>query len=340
MAESIELNLRDLYAELKQGVFRRVYVLTGEEQYLVSQAKDRLLERLVNPASKDFDLAVFDNWNEVGSILNAIETPPLLSERKTILIKSSEMFQNAALDSRIDEFDLSSLPDTTTLILFEEKVLKSGQAKKRRTQLEAIDGAIISLSRQSPDILRTWITRLAETQGMNIDRYAANLIVERGERDMKAIADALQRMALYAQHEGQDRIDESIVNLMLPEPLSVRIFDLIDAVAEKRAGRAFSIVDELLAKREPIQLISFMILRQIRHLLVASDLGSQDAVRAFLNVQPFVARKLSQQARKFRENQLLTIHEKGYHYDADIRRGKIDDKTALYLLVAFACEVA
>ena len=41
------------------------------------------------------------------------------------------------------------------LILFEEKVLKSGQAKKRRTQLEAIDGAIISLSRQSPDILRT-----------------------------------------------------------------------------------------------------------------------------------------------------------------------------------------
>ena len=58
---------------------------------------------------------------------------------------------------------------------------------------------------------------------MNIDRYAANLIVERGERDMKAIADALQRMALYAQHEGQDRIDESIVNLMLPEPLSVRL---------------------------------------------------------------------------------------------------------------------
>ena len=52
MAESIELNLRDLYAELKQGVFRRVYVLTGEEQYLVSQAKDRLLERLVNRPRK------------------------------------------------------------------------------------------------------------------------------------------------------------------------------------------------------------------------------------------------------------------------------------------------
>lgn len=340
MAEPLELSLRALYAELKAGQYRSVYVLTGDEPYLIEQAKERLIDQVVNPSASDFDYAEFSDWRDVDAVLNALETPPLLSQKKVVMIKSSALFQNNSADAKLELIDLAALPETACLILCEEKVLKSGQAKKRRTQLEKAGGAILSLSKQSSDVLRTWIGRLLEKRQMKITRYAADLIVDRSERDMKTIADSLERMALYAEHEKHDQIDQALVDLMLPEPLAVRIFDLVDAVAEKRAGRAFTIVDELLAEREPIQLIAFMILRQVRHLLVAADLGGQDAVRETLNVQPFVARKLSSQARKFREHQLLSIHEQGFRYDTDIRRGKIDDKTALYLLVAYACEVS
>jgi DNA polymerase-3 subunit delta len=337
MAETThDITIRALTKELQAGRARPVYVLAGDERYLIDQVKNKLIDALINPQATDFDLSVFDTF-KADAVQDALHTPPLLSEKKLVIVRQSDLFANTG---SADHIDLSVLPDFSCLMLIEAKVLKSGAAKKRREQVMAAGGAFMTLSKQTAADLSIWLARLAKAAGMQLSRQAASRLIERMDSDMYALADALQRLMLYAQHEGETTIGETAIGLLIPAPLSVRIFDLMDAVSQKQAGIAFAIIDELLNQREAVPKISFMILRQIRQLIVARETGDPNLIKDTLKVPSFVARKIAAQARRFSDSQLYAIHSKGFDYDTNIRRGTIDDKTALFLLVAYACEAA
>ncbi|MBI3998163.1 MAG: hypothetical protein HY355_03950, partial [Armatimonadetes bacterium] len=81
------------------------------------------------------------------------------------------------------------------------------------------------------------------------------------------------------------------------------IFTLVDAVGGGDAPAALRALHDNLATHEPLQVL-FMIARQFRLILRAHALAGQGAapstVAERLRVQPFVARKVADQARGYR----------------------------------------
>lgn len=325
-----------IYDELKAGTIRPVYVIAGDEPYLIARLRERIEAAAINPASRDFDGVVFDDWQHPNAILDALETPPLLSPRKLVVIRQSDLFANTGNAA----LKLNTLPASSCLVLIESKILKSGEAKKRAMELEQSGGIMLTLNRLAQPALLAVVAKQAKRQGVRVSRVAAEAIVERTESDMTRLLELTERLLLYAQHEAMEEITLALVDALVPPTLAVRIFDLMDTLAVRDPGRAFRIVDELLLEREAIQKISFMVLRHIRQLLVAADLRDSDALREALAVAPFVANKLQRQASRFSERALLQIHAEGHRLDVDVKRGKIDDKTALYLLLAHAATAA
>jgi len=110
----------ELTEELKQGTIRPGYFLIGEE-FQREEALNVLLDAIVDPQTRAFNLDVFTAGEaDVGAIINAALSPPMLAERRTVVVKNCERLSNAHWKQCAPL--LTHPPTSTCLIVSGEKV--------------------------------------------------------------------------------------------------------------------------------------------------------------------------------------------------------------------------
>ena len=101
-----------------------------------------------------------------------------------------------------------------------------------------------------------------------------------------------------------------------------------------------TLLDTLIAQKQPVQLITFMLARHFRQLIVAKSAGSPDRVVTKLKVMPFVASRLVNQARKISADALEAQYQACFETDLAVKTGKITDRLALEMLLVSAANPA
>src|SRR3712207_8977206 len=82
-----------LIKQLDKSELDKIYVLYGEEIYLIRELEDRFKD-LVNPATKDFNQIILDGKEaNLDIIQSAVETLPFMDDRRYIIIKDFELFK-------------------------------------------------------------------------------------------------------------------------------------------------------------------------------------------------------------------------------------------------------
>jgi DNA polymerase-3 subunit delta len=115
------------------------------------------------------------------------------------------------------------------------------------------------------------------------------------------------------------------------------IFTLVDAVGGGQMATALRALHDNLATHEPLQVL-FMIARQFRLILRAHHLaGRGGAVADRLGVPPFVARKVTEQARRFRAGQFPGIFAALEEADRAIKSGS-PARLVLETLIVRLCD--
>jgi DNA polymerase III subunit delta len=137
---------------------------------------------------------------------------------------------------------------------------------------------------------------------------------------------------------GERAIAEEDVALLTPYVAEARIFDMVDALAERKGRQAAALLHRLLDESEPLALLG-MINRQFRLLIEAREVldaggDSGDLLKTPDIKHPYVAQKLTQQARNFTLDQLEDIYRYLLDTDYAIKTGRIEPELALDLLVA------
>jgi DNA polymerase-3 subunit delta len=126
------------------------------------------------------------------------------------------------------------------------------------------------------------------------------------------------------------------VMLLTAQEHEGNIFDLVDAIGERNGKAALSQLQILLERSDALE-ISGMITRQYRLLLQAREIleegGGENQVRDELNLHPFVAQKLTSQARRFKIGQLEDIYRRLLKIDLDIKTGGMPGDVAYEVLV-------
>src|SRR5947199_10511307 len=68
----------------------RVYLLQGQDDRLKRRALQELLDRLVDPAGRDFDLEHLDADSATAAdVLSALGSLPLFSERRVVVLQNA-----------------------------------------------------------------------------------------------------------------------------------------------------------------------------------------------------------------------------------------------------------
>ena len=152
---------------------------------------------------------------------------------------------------------------------------------------------------------------------------------------MENITKELEKLFCYAY--GRDEITNEDVDAVCVTRISNHIFDMVEAVAQKKQRKALDLYYDLLALKEPPMRILFLMIRQyrilnqVKGLLKAGYERKEIASKAGLH--PFVAGKYMEQARHFETAVLRAVLEEGADLEQRVKTGRLTDKLAVELFL-------
>lgn len=320
--------MQTLNQDIRDKTFKRVYLLYGDEPFLVNSYKKRLKEAISGDDTMNFNY--FEGKNpDVREIMSLADTMPFFSERRLILIDGSGFFKGAP--EELVAY-LPQIPDTTCLVFSESEVDKRNRLFKKVKEL----GYAAELNRQDSGQLMKWAAGILNRDGKKITRQVMEYFLERTGDDMENIRTELEKLICYTM--GRDVITKEDVDAIGTVHVTNRIFEMVSAIVSGNTRKAMDLYEDLLTLKEPPMRILFLIARQFNQLLQVKELADKGndrgSIASKIKVPPFAAGKLMTQAKAFTREQILSYVKLCVESEEAVKTGRLSDRLAVELLIA------
>ncbi len=323
---------------------QNLVILHGEDELAISQDLSAALAGLGDPSAAGIDTARLDGrYASMSDLENAVNTLPFLSPRRIVIL--FHPLARLANANNKDKFValLGKIPPSVTLVLVEYKSLTDERARKKG-QLHWLEawaaraGERVELKHYPPPRaaeMTARIQRMAkDNQGQITPEAARQLAVLVGENPRVADQE-LQKLFAYVNYSRPIQIDD--VQHLTEDQAQGDVFAMVDAMGNRSARQAANMLHRLLEQQDAISIFG-MIVRQFRLLLLAREIidarGQAKDVASLLHLHPFVADKISAQARRFPIDRLDHIYHQLSEIDVSIKTGEIDADLALDTFIA------
>lgn len=320
--------MQTINEDIKNGTFKPVYLLYGEEAFLKQSYKKKLRAAISGDDTMNYNY--FEGKGlDVNELISLADTMPFFSERRLILIEDSGFFKTSS--EALAEY-LPTMPDTTCIVFVEEAVDKRNKLYKKVKDL----GHIAEMKRQDSAQLARWAATILAQNGRKITPSTMNLFLERVGDDMENIRMELEKLVCYTM--GRDVITKEDVDAVGTVHVTSRVFDMVAAIVAGNTKKAMDLYEDLLTLKEPPMRILFLIARQFNQLLQIKELTAagkdKGAMASALKVPPFAVGKLTAQARAFTRDQILSWVTLCVETEEAVKTGRLSDRLAVELLIA------
>lgn len=331
-----------------------VYLLHGPDEFALTEFVRDLKAKMGDPATAELNTSVLEGrtaqLSEIRSLCGAM---PFLAARRLVIVDGwltrllgkndgddtaeaepepekktgSPKEQMAALA----EF-LPTVPPTTALVLIEKRALP----EKNIVLKAASQGAwavVKFFDVPKGEALVSWIRARAKASGGELTREAAQALGQ-VENDPRALGQEITKLLTYVAFARPVEIDD--VETLTPAGGEAKVFDMVDAIGQKRGAVALRELHKILEHDDPLYALS-MIVRQFRLMLQAKELlesrTNEAEIARTLGLHPFPTSKICAQARNFSLPTLERIYRRLLESDIDIKTGQMDARVALDTLV-------
>ena len=320
--------MQTLNQDIKEKSFKKIYLLYGDEPFLVGSYKKKLREAITGGDTMNFNY--FEGKNpEVKELISLAHTMPFFADRRLILVDGSGFFKSA--QEELAAY-LPQMPDTTCLVFAESEVDKRNRLYKRVKEL----GYAAELNKQDTAQLMRWAAGILGRDGRKISRPVMEYFLERTGDDMENIRMELEKLVCYTM--GRDVITKEDVDAVGTVHVTSRVFDMVAAIVAGNTKKAMDLYEDLLTLKEPPMRILFLIARQFNQLLQIKELTAagkdKGAMASALKVPPFAVGKLTAQARAFTRDQILSWVTLCVETEEAVKTGRLSDRLAVELLIA------
>lgn len=320
--------MQTLNQDIKEKSFKKIYLLYGDEPFLVGSYKKKLREAITGGDTMNFNY--FEGKNpDVREIISLADTMPFFADRRLILVDGSGFFKSA--QEELAAY-LPQMPDTTCLVFAESEVDKRNRLYKRVKEL----GYAAELNKQDTAQLMQWAAGILGRDGRKVSRPVMEYFLERTGDDMENIRMELEKLVCYTM--GRDVITKEDVDAVGTVHVTSRVFDMVAAIVAGNTKKAMDLYEDLLTLKEPPMRILFLIARQFNQLLQIKELTAagkdKGAIASALKVPPFAVGKLTAQARAFTRDQILSWVTLCVETEEAVKTGRLSDRLAVELLIA------
>ncbi len=307
---------------------KQVYLLTGEEAYLRRQYRDRIKTALMGDGDQ-MNLHCFEGKGiAADEVIDLAQTMPFFAERRVLVIENSGFFKKGSeeLAAYLNE------PAPSAFFLFVEP-----EIDKRSKLYKAVSakGRIIECKTPDEAMLKRWVVELLHKDGKRITQRDLDFFLEKTGTDMENIRGEVEKLVCYRME--RDVVTAQDIEAVCVRQVSSRIFDMVEAVADKRQRQAMELYYDLLTLKEPPMRILFLIARQFNLLLQVKELKNKgydaNTIAAKTGLAGFIARKYVAQASKFREADLRSALADCVETEEAVKTGRMNDVMSVELLI-------
>lgn len=235
-----------LDTHVKQRNFTPLYLLYGNDTFMIKYKADRFCKGILGEAVTDFNYMAFDGGQlDIDMLYDAVNAMPLFSDIKCIRITdlNIEKLDKNGYEGLIDI--LCQIPMTTVLIISLINIrpdFKKNSKWKEFLEIVRKNGTAFEISKMKKSELLAW----ANNGLGKIDSYISAedfdyLIASLGTDDMNTIRNELHKLAAYSQGNiTKQHIDEFAF-----KQIDSKVFDMVNALSKKAFDTAYQKLSDM-----------------------------------------------------------------------------------------------
>ena len=322
--------MKEIRRQIKEKEFHKVYLLTGDESYLILQAKELLTHALVAEGD-EMNYAVFEESKiDLQQLRELAMTFPLFAEKRVLVLDRTGILKTGK-DTLIDIFQ--TLPETTCMIICEPEIDKRSKAYKW-IKKNGYVGEFLKKD-QTEKVLMRWVAALLGREKKQIRESDVRFFLERVGDDMFQIKNETDKLISYVGERPE--LTREDIEAITSGEVQNKIFDLVAAIAEGNKRQALAYYDDLILLKEPPMRILFLIVRQYRILLLIANMRGlhkpdKDIAQA-AGIPVFAIRKNAAQLRGYTMSSLEHCIASCMQIEEEVKTGRIGDQIGLETLI-------
>ena len=338
------LTVENLEKDLKQGNLNSIYLLYGEETFLLESCLKKIKNNF-GERKEGINEIKLDDTN-VNSIISDMETPAFGYEKKIIIVRNSWLFKkegniktgvNTKLIENVARYineNIETIKEAVVLVFVEKEIEKNELYKEVEK-----NGIVCEFQELKPIQLIARIKAICKAYKVNIDDNTAKYFIECAGTNMQDLINEIRKLIEYGGENSE--ITKKEIDLLCIKQLDSVIFDLTDNIGKKNVTKALQVLNDLLYQKEPIQKILITLYNHFKKLYITKlAIRENKNIAESLKLKPnqiFLVNKYKMQANYFGEKELRTIIEELINLDYNYKIGLIDLNIGLESILCRYC---
>lgn len=290
-----------------------VYLLKGKEAVLRSDALNALVDRLTDPAFRDFDVERIDGRDATAErVLSAAGGVPFASERRVVIVEDAQRMATEEVERLQKSMPKNVNPLSVVIFVTGEtgEDKKGGDdngggktGQKAAAVVRRLDslckslGVVQKFDPMKPADAARWLATASQRTGKTMNAQARAELLARVGPNLGALLMELDKLAAFASERQEITVDD--VHAVVSESTEFSIFVMTDAICAGNAGLALRTLHGLRANNEPALRILPMIGRQYRLVWQAKMMSEDRSAADRLPRDPNLIRMGDWQRDKF-----------------------------------------
>ena len=314
----------------------QIYLFYGEEGLLVRQLANKIIESLLAPDEREFNLVSMETDPGIPELLHLVESAPFFGDHKVVVIRNTKLFQasrrkaanadgqedaegedgETATDAGKESSDttdprllhlLGHMPPYSTLVFTAVKADK----RRKLTKAVAEHGQVRELNPFRPmeeREIRVWVEEHLAGLGKRLNRDAMDhlmaVVSTMNQISRGFLSAEVEKAALYVGDDPQ--ISKKALEEVMASVPEVSAFAMTDALARRNVARALARLEELFVSKEPplkiIGLLAYNVRRWWQVRQVMDRRGAESEMAAALGPKsgsPGMVNRVIAQSRSF-----------------------------------------
>lgn len=341
------LSIENLEKELKNGELQSLYLLYGEELFLLESSLKKI-KTLFGECTKGINYITIDETN-CNELIADIETPSFGYEKKLIIARNTGLLKKegkrknaelAKLKEKVSNYlkeNIQVIQSSVVLVFVEEEADTKQELYKTIDEL----GIICKFDYQKPMQIEKRMKAICQVYKVAIEDSTLRYFIESCGTNMQDLINEIRKLIEYAGEEG--KIQKEDIDKLCIKKLESVIFDLTDSLGKRDIKKALEVLKNLIYAKEPIQKILITLYNHFKKLyFVKLAIKYNQDIISSLNLksnQTFLVNKYKTQAKYFGEIELKNILQSLRDLDYQYKNGVIDLQIGLETILCQYCSM-
>ncbi len=331
---------REIVKDARNGVFKSVYLLMGDEPYYVDMVCDAIMEHCLDESERDFNQTVCYGADvNAEAVITAARRYPMFAERQLVVVKEAQMMKG------LEELAIycQNPLESTVLVI----AMHGASADKRKSFYKAVQkvGVVVDSQALRDYEMPKWISMFYQTKGLRIAPDAAALMAEHAGTDLNKIAIETEKM-LKNLPEGTTEVSAADIEKNVGISRQFSIFELTKELSMKNSAKALRIAAYIgssakFAMPMAVSALYTHFYRILKYgaLLMKNPRPANDEKAKVLGVNPYFFSEYDTAVRNYPVRRCMGVIALLKEYDYKGKGGDVGEATAAELMVELTAKI-